>query len=61
MSSVLSVLGPLTVLRELPEPVMGLGAWLFMGLAWLSITALLVWSFVRVISGPPGGPDADAS
>jgi hypothetical protein len=61
MSSALFALAPFALLRELPSPTMGLGGWLFMGLAWLSVTTLLVWSFVRVMSGPADGSDADAS
>ncbi len=42
-------------------PVMGLGGWLFMGLAWLAVASLLVWSYVRVLSGSADGSDTDPS
>ena len=43
--------------QDLPDPVMDTGGWLFLGLAWVAVTGLLVWSFVRVMTGGkgPGG------
>ena len=48
----------LLALQDRPEPVMGTGSWAFMGIAWLVVTSLLVWSFVKVLTG---GPSGDAS
>ncbi len=47
--------------QDLPEPQMDIGGWILLGVAWTSVTCLLVWSFVRVLSDPKPGPDSDAS
>ncbi len=42
-----------------PDPAMDTGGWVFMGLAWVTVGSLLVWSFVRVITGGKS-PDGEA-
>jgi putative membrane protein len=37
---------------------MGTGAWLFMGLFWLALIALIVWLVARIL---PGGSPGNAS
>ncbi len=44
---------------------MGVGAWLFMGLFWVLLLALIVWLVARLLptgggptSGGPAGPDS---
>ena len=56
-----TVASVMAVAQDLPEPKMELGNWIFLGAAWLSVTFLLVWSFVRVLTSPPGGSKPDAS
>ena len=42
-------------LQGVPEPAMTTGGWVFMAVAWMTVGTLLVWSFVRVMSGPKPG------
>lgn len=44
-----------------PEPEMHAGGWTFLAIAWLSVGTLLVWSFIRVLTTPSGGPKNDPS
>ena len=50
--SMLLTLLPAVLLQADDGPHMTLGAWIFMGIAWVSVTTLLVWSFRRVLGGP---------
>jgi len=45
---------PLLLLQDASTrlPEMTTGSWTFMLVAWVFVTALLVWSFKRVLSDP---------